>query len=107
MSGRKLKANRGEQVSDPPEDKCRRKNLKREPQNRRISNIECRRKEHTKKRTEEPQNVEGRYSARRELLCRTVYFIKKTERHAAQAPALRELNHPSKFGSAAFDRLKP
>ena len=24
-------------------------------------------------------NVEGMYSARRELLCRTVYFIKKTE----------------------------
>jgi len=53
-------------------------------------------------------NVEGMYSACRELLCRTVYFIEKTEQHAAQALALRERNHPSKFcgwiflGSAVF-----
>ena len=36
-------------------------------------NIEGR---HKKKRI---SNVEGMYSARRELLCRTVYFIKKIE----------------------------
>jgi hypothetical protein len=34
-------------------------------------------------------------------------FKKKTEQHAAQAPALRERSYPSKFDSAAIDRLRP
>jgi hypothetical protein len=38
-------------------------------------------------------NVEGRYS---------VYFIKKTEQHAAQAPALRERIYLSKFYGLVF-----
>ena len=44
-------------------------------------------------RTVEPQNVEYRMSKEGIL----PIFIKKTERHAAQAPALRERFHPSKF----------
>jgi hypothetical protein len=69
-------------------------------------------------------NVEGRYSARRELLCRTVYFIKKTEQtysaeKATKARSETILRHSavrhsifygslfSWFDSAAFDRLKP
>jgi hypothetical protein len=38
-------------------------------------------------------NVEGMYS---------VYFIKKTGQHAAQAPALRERNLPSTFCGSLF-----
>jgi hypothetical protein len=39
-------------------------------------------------------NVEGMYSARRELLCRTVYFIKKTEQSETtlRHSAVRRLN---------------
>jgi hypothetical protein len=39
-------------------------------------------------------NVEGMYS---------VYFIKKIEQHAAQAPALRERNHSSIFCGSLFN----
>jgi hypothetical protein len=34
----------------------------------------------------------------------SVYFIKRTEQHAAQAPALRERNHPSKFCGSLLNR---
>jgi hypothetical protein len=37
----------------------------------------------------------------------SVNFIKRTEQHPEQAPALQERSFPSKFDSAAFDVLKP
>jgi hypothetical protein len=37
----------------------------------------------------------------------SVNFIKTTEQHPAQAPALHERSFPSKFDSAAFDLLNP
>jgi hypothetical protein len=40
---------------------------------------------------------------RRDAFC----LFKKTEQHAAQLPALHEQICPSKFNSAAFDRLGP
>jgi len=39
-------------------------------------------------------NVEGMYS---------IFFIKEMERHAAQAPALRERFHPSIFCGSLFN----
>jgi hypothetical protein len=42
------------------------------------------------------------YSARRELLCRTVYFIKKIEQHAAHTPRKHW-----RCGSACTARAKP
>ena len=56
--------------------------------------------EFTKKRI---SNVEGMYSARREPQGRTIYSINGTERHAAQAPALRERNRPSEFCGSIFE----
>jgi hypothetical protein len=43
------------------------------------------------------RRIEGMYSARRELLCRTVYFKKDRAQRF----------YPSKFDTAAFDGLKP
>ena len=47
-------------------------------------------------------NVEGMYSARRELLCRTVYFINMTERAYSAEMAMKAGSDTSLRNSAVF-----
>jgi hypothetical protein len=54
-------------------------------------------------------NVEGMYFARRELLCRTVYFIKKSEQPTAQAkPSFEILRFDIRYSAVrCFVNPKP
>jgi hypothetical protein len=52
-------------------------------------------------------NIEHRTLNVQHRIMNSVNFIKRTEQHPEQAPALQERSFPSKFDSAVFDVLKP